>query len=292
MVLFLIGLGLGSPEDITLRGLKALKKCQHIFLEAYTSRLPQELQALEKEWDLPENSIQEAWREDVEQHCEEKILEPAKDENVALMVVGDPFGATTHTDIVVRAREMGIKVEVIHNVTIMSAVACCGLQLYRFGQTVSIPFFEDNWKPTSFYEKTAENFKIGLQTLCLLDIKTREQTVENLMRGNDIFEPPRFMTVNQAIDQFLEAEKELGLGVIDEKNTLCVGLARVGQVDEQIAYGTFEAVRKVDFGRELHSFIVIAGEDSMDEIEKEFLEHYRVGEKVEQVKEENDEGEE
>lgn len=36
--------------------------------------------------------------------------EHAKDENVAFLVVGDPFGATTHTDIVLRAVEKGIKV--------------------------------------------------------------------------------------------------------------------------------------------------------------------------------------
>ena len=34
---------------------------------------------------------------------------------------------------------------------------------------------------------------MGLHTLCLLDIKVKEQTVENLMKGNKIFEPPRYM---------------------------------------------------------------------------------------------------
>lgn len=231
---------------------------------------------MEEEWGLHQGSIKEAWREDVEQRCEDLFLNPAKEENVALMVVGDPFGATTHTDLVVRARELGVKVEIVHNVTIMSAVACCGLQLYRFGQTVSVPFFGENWKPMSFYTKMAENYKIGLQTLCLLDIKTREQTVENMMKGNNVFEPPRFMTINQAIDQLLECEQEKQLGILDAKKSLCVGLARVGQTDEHIAFGTMEEVRKIDFGRELHSFIVIAGEESLDEIEKEYLEHYRV----------------
>lgn len=60
----------------------------------------------------------------------------AKDDDVALLVVGDPFGATTHSDMVVRARQMGIRVDVVHNASIMNAVGCCGLQLYRFGQTV------------------------------------------------------------------------------------------------------------------------------------------------------------
>lgn len=39
MVFFIIGLGLGDVEDITLRGLKAVKSCDRVYLEAYTSVL-------------------------------------------------------------------------------------------------------------------------------------------------------------------------------------------------------------------------------------------------------------
>ena len=39
MVFFLIGLGLGSPDDITVKGLNALKTCSSVFLEHYTSIL-------------------------------------------------------------------------------------------------------------------------------------------------------------------------------------------------------------------------------------------------------------
>lgn len=39
MVFFLVGLGLGDVEDITTRGLKALRKCSKVYLEAYTSIL-------------------------------------------------------------------------------------------------------------------------------------------------------------------------------------------------------------------------------------------------------------
>ena len=42
------------------------------------------------------------------------------------------FSATTHSDLILRARIKGIKVEVIHNASIMSAVACCGLQVGFF----------------------------------------------------------------------------------------------------------------------------------------------------------------
>ena len=42
--------------------------------------------------------------------------------------------ATTHTDLQLRAQAMGIQTKVIHNASIMNAVGCCGLQLYRFGE--------------------------------------------------------------------------------------------------------------------------------------------------------------
>jgi hypothetical protein len=38
-MLYLIGLGLGDEKDITLRGLEAVKKCEKVYMEAYTSLL-------------------------------------------------------------------------------------------------------------------------------------------------------------------------------------------------------------------------------------------------------------
>lgn len=63
---------------------------------------------------------------------------------------------------------MGIETHVIHNASIMNAAGCCGLQLYNFGATISIPLFTDSWKPDSFYPKIAYNAGGGMHTLCLL----------------------------------------------------------------------------------------------------------------------------
>lgn len=92
------------------------------------------------------------------------------------------FRATTHTDIILRARVLEIPVRVIHNASIMNAVGACGLQLYNFGQTVSLVFFTDTWKPDSFYDRIKENADLGMHTLVLLDIKVKEQSEENLAR--------------------------------------------------------------------------------------------------------------
>lgn len=36
---YLIGLGLGDATDITVKGLRAVKNCSRVYLEAYTSVL-------------------------------------------------------------------------------------------------------------------------------------------------------------------------------------------------------------------------------------------------------------
>ena len=90
--------------------------------------------------------------------------------------------ATTHTDIVLRARALKIPTQIIHNASIMNAIGACGLALYNFGQTVSLVFFTETWKPDSFYDRIKENVDLGLHTLVLLDIKVKEQSEENLAR--------------------------------------------------------------------------------------------------------------
>eukprot|EP01029_Cantina_marsupialis_P024677 TRINITY_DN639_c0_g1_i1.p1 TRINITY_DN639_c0_g1~~TRINITY_DN639_c0_g1_i1.p1 ORF type:complete len:258 (-),score=80.39 TRINITY_DN639_c0_g1_i1:201-869(-) len=184
------------------------------------------------------------------------ILDAAAAGQAAMLVVGDVFGATTHSDMAIRAKERGIRVVVHHNASIMNAVGCCGLQLYRFGETVSIPFFTESWRPDSFYEKIKFNVSGGLHTLCLLDIKVKEPDFKAMMRGRTKFLPPRFMTVNQAIDQLLEVEERHNDNICGPK-TRCIGLARVGQTTQMIYAGTMEEVKEIDFGTPLHSLILV-----------------------------------
>lgn len=50
--------------------------------------------------------------------------------------------------------------------------------------------------------------------LILLDIKVKERNVDALMKGLDVFDPPRFMTVNQALEQLVEIEEKRGQNCI------------------------------------------------------------------------------
>lgn len=183
MVLFIIGLGLGDEKDITVNGLEAIKTCEKIYLEYYTSILGVNKDKLEE---LYGKKVIEADREMVEETMDQILDEIALDGdkvNFAILVVGDPFCATTHTDLYLRALKRKIEVKVIHNASIVNAVGCCGMQVYRFGEIVSVPLFTEKWRPYSFIEKIHANYKIGLHTLVLLDIKVKERSEENLLKG-------------------------------------------------------------------------------------------------------------
>ncbi|KAL3097683.1 hypothetical protein niasHT_023442 [Heterodera trifolii] len=267
MVFYLIGLGLGDAGDITVNGLNI------VFLESYTSMLSHGLSVANLE-QLYGRTVLEADRELVEQRIE-SLLDEARSADIALLVVGDPFGATTHAELVLRARAMDVPLKVIHNASIMSAIGCCGLQLYNFGLTVSIPLWTDEWKPDSFLDKILLNRRNGMHTLCLLDIRVKEQTAENLIKGNRIFEPPHFLTCPMAAQQMLNAatERRKCLGKdqqqqrdndadehccpqqqhnaaadIDER-TMVVGMARVGWADQQILHCSLGQMASADLGK-------------------------------------------
>jgi diphthine synthase len=87
MVLYIIGLGLGDVEDITVKGLNAVKKCARVYLEHYTSILKSSQAELEAFYGRP---LLLADRHQVESLAHQ-ILKGADKEDVALLVVGDPF---------------------------------------------------------------------------------------------------------------------------------------------------------------------------------------------------------
>uniref|UniRef100_A0A224YVN1 diphthine methyl ester synthase n=1 Tax=Rhipicephalus zambeziensis TaxID=60191 RepID=A0A224YVN1_9ACAR len=257
-MLYLVGLGLGDVRDITIKGLEIVKKCSKVYLESYTSVLSVGAAQLEEFYG---KQLIVADRELVEQGCAD-MLEAAVEEDVAFLVVGDPLGATTHSDLMLRAHERGVKTQVVHNASILTAVGCCGLQLYNFGETVSIVMWTDTWRPHSYYDKIAANRKRGLHTLCLLDIKMKEKSIENLIKGRDVYEPPRFMTVAEAASQLIEilqVKKSEGVPASElayDEDSACVGLARVGMETQQITCCSLKDMSSCDLGSPLHSLVI------------------------------------
>lgn len=134
-------------------------------------------------------------------------------------------------------------------------------------------FFTESWKPSSFYDRIAENASLGLHTLVLLDIKVKEPDLQALARGKIVYEKPRFMTVAQCAGQMLEVEEERTAGVCGN-DALAVGVARLGSDDQKIVAGTLEELSSADLGRPLHS-LVLCGK-KMHEMEWEYVREFAV----------------
>ncbi|MBN1274874.1 diphthine synthase [Candidatus Woesearchaeota archaeon] len=280
MTLYMIGLGLYDMADITLRGLEAIRNCDVIYLEHYTAVLHTGKEELERFFKKP---IILANREMVEVGGG-NIVDQARDKDVAFLVVGDPFGATTHADLFLRARKKGVHIEVIHNASIMSAIGVVGLELYKYGKTTSIVFPDENWLPDAPYHAIKRNQEAGMHTLCLLDIKVAEPSKEDLLKGIDKPQPPRFMTVQQGLDVLKQLEEKHGLGVIGD-DTIIVGVARLGGVNDipLVRSGTIKQLMDVDFGEPMHSIIIPSPE--LHHVEEEMVEQWCAGEECVEEKE-------
>ena len=238
MTLYIIGLGLGDEKDVTLRGLEIIKKAKKAWLESYTSVLQCSKSDLEN---LYGREVILADRNLVEKSSDE-MLDLAISSDVAFLVIGDPMSATTHVDLVLRAREKGAAVEIVHNTSVMTAVGVIGLELYKYGKTPSIVFPDEKMPIEGHYDAVKENKVRGLHTLCLLDIKMDDEI-------------PKFMTVNEGIKSLLSVEKKRGENVFTD-DTLCIGCARLGCSNMKIKVGTASELLSEDFGKPLHCLIV------------------------------------
>ncbi len=231
--------------DLTLEGYNAAKKCM-VYLEVYTSFLKTPVELLEK---IVQKKITVLTRKDVEET--QKFLKEAKTTDVALLVVGDPLVATTHAEIIIEARKQNIKTKIIHNSSVYSAVAETGLQIYKFGKTVTIPYPQKGFQPTSFYETIQKNKSMGAHTLVLLDIQEDQK---------------RYMNPKEAI-KILQDQGYTG-------ELVCI--SRLGLKDQNIVYGTLEELQSLDahyWGAPPHCLVVPS---SLHFKEEEFLEAFRL----------------
>jgi diphthine synthase len=248
----MIGLGLNDEKDVTVKGLEIIRKSSKVYLENYTSILRCSKADLEK---LYGREVVLADRDVVEKRADE-ILDPAVDSDVAFLVIGDPMSATTHTDLMLRAAQKGVKVEVVHNASVLTAVGVVGLELYKYGRTTSIVFHSPGMDVQSHYDAVKDNKSRGLHTLCLVDIKVKEPSADELRKeipGG--FEKPRFMTVNEAVQSLLDIEEKRKEGIFTP-DTLCVGCARLGGADMKIKAGKASELLSEDFGEPLHCLVV------------------------------------
>jgi diphthine synthase len=133
--MYLIGLGL-SIKDVTAKGLEAIKKCDKVYADAYTSILVDG--TIEELCKFLHVRVEPLQREKIESNDE--LIKEAKEKNIALLVIGDPLTATTHMQLILDMEKQGIKTEIIHGVSAFTSVAEIGIQLYKLGRN-SVNYF-------------------------------------------------------------------------------------------------------------------------------------------------------
>jgi len=234
----MIGTGIYDERDISLKAIDALKKSKKIYAEFYTCPVNVNIEVLEKQ---AGKKIRVLDRAQVEE--QDIIIDSAKKQDTSFLVGGDALSATTHTQLMLDAKKSGIVVKVIHASSIFTAIAETGLQLYKFGKTVSLPLPQVNYFPTTPYTNLKENLDSGLHTLLLLDIG---------------------MSANTAIDILMDLEEKMKGNIFSNRTRLVVA-AHLGG-DSLVKYDTISSLRKMDFGALPHT-IVIPGKLHFTEVE-------------------------
>jgi diphthine synthase len=170
-----------------------------------------------------------------------------------LFVQGDPFVATTHTVLVQEARKNKIKVAIVHNASIISAIGETGLHLYKFGSTATIPFPEKTKGklPESLYETIKENKKRWLHTLCLLDVVAEEK---------------RYMSVQEGLNILMELENEKKENVLNYDTEIVI-FSRAGSKTPSIVFDKIKNLIDKNFDKPV--VIIIPG--ILHFTEREFL---------------------
>jgi len=234
-MLHLVGVGL-EDKEITEKGLEAIEEAEKVYAEFYTNTETVDLERVEEKTD---SEIEKLPRDKVER--EDRIIDSAEEKDTAFLVSGDPLTATTHYDIKHRAEEKGLKVRIVHAPSIFTSIAETGLNVYKFGRTVTLP--EDS-APQSVTDYIEKNDEIGLHTLILLDINYRAE---------------------KASEKLIDLKEELA-------DRDAVVIERANSDSQKISAGKLENFTEKEMGNPPHCIIIVG---STSHKEDEFLEAYR-----------------
>ena len=256
--LWLIGSGPGDLDHMTERARGVARGCSKRYLEGYTAVLPPKeegrLESVVGPWE-------KLMRDEVE--GAEELLASAREESVALLVVGDPMQATTHIDLEDRCVEQGIGFHVIPGLSATAlAVSLSGMQSYRFGRQVTLPFATSDYLPTSPLKMLCNNFENGLHSLVLLDLAPTGMGLEQ----------PRPMSPAEAVGLLEKMaarvvdEEEGGRGLLEipVKQWNGILLSDLGTEEERVLSGPLGDLSGQKGGM-VHAFILPAEFSGMEE---------------------------
>ncbi|MGQ0606316.1 MAG: diphthine synthase, partial [Candidatus Nitrosotenuis sp.] len=233
-MLWFVGLGVGGTDALSDKARKTISESDVVYFEQFTSPIKEDETKMLQQITKSQFKLAPRWL--VEDGKE--ILESAKKNQVVLLSYGDPYIATTHIELRVRAISENISTNTIHaSSAITSMIGECGLHFYKVGKTVTIM---SGIPSVTAYYTIFENLKLGSHTIVLLEYD----------QSKSFFLEPR-----NAIVSLLEQEKEQVRKVFSD-NTYGIVASRIGQPDQRIIAGKFSSLYNADFGQAPHTIII------------------------------------
>ena len=264
--LALIGIGPGKVSSMTLEAVELARHADVRLYEAYTALWSEEsLKELEQEI----GSIQRIMRPTIEQP--EDLLEMAKNQFVAVLVVGDPMQATTHIDLQLRAENAGISVHVVHGISITTLVpGATGVSNYKFGRSTTLTYSYGDWIATSPLEVMLQNYSQQLHSLVLFDLDPSGAGTgdQQPMQASDAAESIAKMVAKYDEMELTDGQREM-LGDIEEfEVVLCSDL---GTDEQRLQTTTIGNLGTKSSGR-LNCMVLLA---NLSEIEREAVNRWK-----------------
>lgn len=234
-MLWFIGLGISGSKSIPSEAIDVLEKADMVYLEQFTSPISKSDLAKIKKMTKGEFKIAKRWL--VEDGNE--ILQNSKKKKVVLLSYGDPYIATTHIELRVRAIEEKIKTFSIHaSSSLTSMIGECGLHFYKIGRIATI--MSETKSLTTPYYIIYKNIIEGNHTVLLLEYN----------QDKDFFLDPK-----DALTGLIETEKGQKRNIINE-STYAIVASRIGFKDQSIISGKISSLKKKDFGKPPHTVII------------------------------------
>jgi diphthine synthase len=222
---------------MTLKAMKGIQNCEHVYYESYTSPVLGHDVLEELSGAFGSSRVEKVKREFVEDGS--KILEVAKNSSAALVCSGDPMVATTHQELRTRALRQGIQTRILHGSSVLCAVGGeLGLHSYNFGRVVTM-----TREPMQYtaYETVFRNLLNGLHSTILLEWD----------ESSNFFLEPK-----SAAKALAEAEKDLKQEIFNSETLLLV-VSRLGSENQSIsASRSLEELQRLELGAPPHVIVV------------------------------------
>ncbi len=251
MTLYLVGLGVYKEPVIPRQWFEKIVMSKHIFFEGYTSPAPYDIEYLKTYF--KRDDIKPIDRNLLELKIED-IVSQASENDIAILVYGDPMVATTHKTLIITSKEKGVKYEVFHNVSAyLYAITESGLDIYKIGPIGTLVRGDTDINRSTL-DKIRYNIKSGFHSPVLLEYSAEDNYV---------------MHPDEAVG-ILKMDKGLWNIVIDNQSYIIVMMALGFDREFKYAYKLNELEEISTLPRGYPAIIIITGK--LHFMEREYIE--------------------